>query len=110
MRRFQQLAAQYAIDIVPGSIIEGDANGLFNTTYYIASNGEIRGRYRKVNLWLPERGYITPGDELPVFETQYGRVGLIICWDLMFPETFGADSARCSADYLPQLLVFRGRG
>ena len=90
MRRFQQLAAQYAIDIVPGSIIEGDANGLFNTTYYIASNGEICGRYRKVNLWLPERGYITPGDELPVFDTQYGRVGLIICWDLMFPETLRA--------------------
>lgn len=88
VRHFQQLARQYSIDIVPGSIIEGDASGLFNTTYYIDRTGEIRGRYRKVNLWLPERGYITPGEELPVFDTQYGRVGLIICWDLMFPESF----------------------
>lgn len=88
VRHFQRLATEYAIDIVPGSIIEGEAGGLFNTTYYIDRTGEIRGRYRKVNLWLPERSYITPGSELSVFDTDYGRVGLIICWDLMFPETF----------------------
>ena len=85
---FQQLAVQYAIDIVPGSIIEGDERGLYNTTYYIAQSGEILGRYRKVNLWLPERSYITPGDSHPVFDTAYGRTGLMICWDLMFPEAF----------------------
>lgn len=75
---------------MPGSIIEGDEYGLYNTTYYIDSAGEIRGRYRKVNLWLPERSYITPGQKVAVFDTAYGRVGLIICWDLMFPETFRA--------------------
>jgi predicted amidohydrolase len=90
VRQFQQLASRYAVDIVPGSIIEGDAVGLYNTTYYIDKTGEIRGRYRKVNLWLPERSYITPGNESPVFDTAYGRVGLIICWDLMFPEVFRA--------------------
>lgn len=88
VKLFQQLARQYAIDIVPGSIIEGDETGLYNTTYYIAKSGEVLGRYRKVNLWLPERSYITAGDSYPVFDTAYGRVGLIICWDLMFPEVF----------------------
>ena len=88
VKMFQQLAVQYAIDIVPGSIIEGDGSKLYNTTYYIAKSGEILGRYRKVNLWLSERSYINPGDSHPVFETAYGRVGLIICWDLMFPEVF----------------------
>ncbi|HLI07206.1 MAG TPA: carbon-nitrogen hydrolase family protein [Ktedonobacteraceae bacterium] len=88
LRHFRRLAARYTIDIVPGSFIEGEATGLFNTTYYIDHAGDIRGRYRKVNLWLPERGYITPGSELAAFDTDYGRVGLIICWDLMFPETF----------------------
>lgn len=85
---FQKLASKYHIDIVPGSIIEGDSNGLFNTTYYIDQSGEIRGTYRKVNLWLPERSYITPGSNISVFDTRFGRVGLIICWDLMFPEVF----------------------
>jgi len=88
VQHFQQLAVQYAIDIVPGSIIEGDATGLYNTTYYIAKTGEILGQYRKVNLWLPERSYIAPGDKHPVFATAYGKAGLIICWDLMFPEVF----------------------
>src|SRR5437660_124020 len=88
LKHFQHLASKYAIDIVPGSIIEGNATGLYNTTYYIDSTGEIRGSYRKVNLWHPERSYITAGNESAVFDTKYGRVGLIICWDLMFPEVF----------------------
>lgn len=88
VRHFQQLAARYAIDIVPGSIIEGEADGLYNTTYYIDKTGAIKARYRKVNLWLPERSYVTPGNEMPVFQTAYGKVGLAICWDLMFPEIF----------------------
>jgi len=87
---FQELASKYHIDIVPGSITEGDTGGLFNTTYYIDRSGEILGKYRKVNLWLPERSYITPGKNVSVFDTRYGRVGLIICWDLMFPEVFRA--------------------
>ena len=88
VKHLQQLAVQYAIDIVPGSIIEGDAEGLYNTTYYIASSGKILGKYRKVHLWLPERSYITAGSDHPVFATEYGKIGLIICWDLMFPEVF----------------------
>ncbi len=87
---FQKLASKYHIDIVPGSIIEGDPTGLFNTCYYIDRSGEILGRYRKVNLWLPERSYITPGNNISVFDTRFGRVGLIICWDLMFPVVFRA--------------------
>jgi predicted amidohydrolase len=90
VQHFQQLAATYKIDIVPGSIPEGHSGGLYNTTYYIDSTGTIRGSYRKVNLWLSERSYITPGKEICIFDTNYGKVGLIICWDLMFPEIFRA--------------------
>lgn len=90
VKHFQQLARQYAIDIVPGSIIEGDASGLYNTAYYIDKTGTIRGRYQKVNLWLPERSYITAGSEVTVFTTDFGRVSLMICWDLMFSEMFRA--------------------
>lgn len=90
MHHFQRLAVQYAIDIVPGSIIESEGEKLYNTAYYIDKEGNIRGSYRKVHLWHPERSYLTPGSEHPVFETAYGKVGLIICWDLMFPEVFRA--------------------
>jgi predicted amidohydrolase len=46
--------------------------------------------FLKVNLWLPERSYIAPGNNISVFNTRIGKVGLIICWDLMFPEMFRA--------------------
>src|SRR6266700_3989549 len=83
---FQQLARRYQIDLVPGSIIEGDPQGWYNTTYYIDRSGDCKGRYRKANLWHPERSYLSPGNEFPVFHTSYGNVGLLICWDLAFPE------------------------
>ncbi len=90
VQQFQKLAQEYDIDIVPGSIIEGDVGGLYNTTYYIDRSGDVLGKYQKINLWLPERGYITPGEHTCVFDTRFGKVGLIICWDLMFPEVFRA--------------------
>ncbi len=89
-RHFQRLATKYAIDIVPGSIPEGTPSGIYNITCYIDSSGNILGKYRKVNLWIPERDYNTPGTESCVFQTRFGKVGLIICWDLIFPEIFRA--------------------
>lgn len=90
VKYFQALAVKYAIDIVPGSIIEGDETGLYNTAYYIDRSGEILGRYRKVNLWLSERSYIDPGRDAVVCSTRFGKIGLAICWDLAFPELFRA--------------------
>ena len=87
-RFFQDLARKHKIDIVAGSVIEGDKNGVYNTTYYITNNGRIRSRYRKIYLWHSERGYITPGHKISVFNTKYGKIGLIICWDAFFPEIF----------------------
>lgn len=90
VKQFQELAIKYAIDVVPGSIIEGDERGLYNTTYYIDQTGALLGRYRKINLWLSERYYIDPGQQAVVCETRFGKIGLAICWDLAFPELFRA--------------------
>lgn len=87
-KHFQSLATKYAIDIVPGSFIEGERGSLYNTTYYIDKTGTIRGRYRKVNLWHPERTYLKRGHRSCVFDTRYGKVGLIICWDLRYFKVF----------------------
>lgn len=89
LTHFQKLAKRYSIAIVPGSIIEGDEyGGWYNTTYYIDKKGKVKGRYRKVNLWHPERYSLTPGNQYTVFNTEFGKIGLIICWDLIFPEIF----------------------
>ncbi|EEF58226.1 carbon-nitrogen hydrolase family protein [Pedosphaera parvula] len=90
VKRFQELAVKFGIDIVPGSIIEVDDNGLYNTTYYIDRSGKILGQYRKINLWLTERRYLQPGRQAIVCSTRFGKIGLAICWDLAFPELFRA--------------------
>jgi len=90
VKRFQAMAAQYNIDIVPGSIIEKDSDGLHNTTYYLDHTGKILGRYRKVNLWITEHCYLQPGRQAVVCATRFGKIGLAICWDMAFPELFRA--------------------
>ncbi|MFA5985804.1 MAG: carbon-nitrogen hydrolase family protein [Parcubacteria group bacterium] len=85
---FQRLAKKYAIDIVPGSLAEKSMSNLYNTAYYIDAEGKIRSRYRKIHLWHPEKPVFRSGKKVFVFDTRYGKVGLIICWDLFFPEMF----------------------
>lgn len=65
-----------------------DADGrIFNAGVLIGRNGELVGKYRKVHLPLTEaESGVTPGDKYPVFQTDFGKVGLMVCWDYWFPE------------------------
>ncbi|EAW14880.1 carbon-nitrogen hydrolase family protein [Aspergillus clavatus NRRL 1] len=92
---YQALAKELHICLVPGSIVERHATGanefaFYNTAYFISNDGSIIGSYRKKNIWHPERPHLTSSGEAPheVFETPIGKVGLLICWDLAFPEAF----------------------
>ena len=69
------------------SIVERDGSDLFNTAVLLNREGEIAGKYRKVQLPFEEasRG-IAPGSDFPVFSTDFGTVGLLICHDASFPE------------------------
>ncbi|KAF2971638.1 hypothetical protein GQX73_g2036 [Xylaria multiplex] len=84
------LAKELDICIVPGTIVESDGDSLQNIAYFISSNGEVIGRYQKKNLWHPERRHLVSSAHEPhvAFDTPLGRVGLLICWDLAFPEAF----------------------
>ena len=85
---FQYFTKKYAVDLVAGSVIEREGDRFFNTSYYIDSNGETLARYRKINLWLSEKAWCTPGKDVVVTPTRWGMLGLAICWDLAFPEVF----------------------
>lgn len=79
-------ARQYGMYIAT-SLHERAGDLVYNTAVLIGRRGEIVGTYRKVHLALEEeeRG-ITSGQEFPVFETDFGKVGMMICWDHWFPE------------------------
>jgi predicted amidohydrolase len=67
-------------------LLERDGDELYNVAVLVGPNGLI-GSYRKTHLpFLGVDRFTTPGDELPVFDTPLGRIGLEICYDLRFPE------------------------
>ena len=70
--------------IVAG-IAEADGIHLYDTAVLIGPEGYI-GRYRKTHLWNREKLIFSTGDSYPVFDTRIGRIGLLICWDVWFPE------------------------
>jgi len=81
---------------------EKEGNRVYNTAVLIGRRGEIVGKYRKVHLPPQERLYATSGDSFPVFDTDFGRVGFSICYDIMFPEAARAVALN-GADLLVQI-------
>jgi len=81
-----EIASENNIYIV-GSIIEKDGGNHYNTGVLVGPDGELKTKYRKLHLFMDERSTIQAGDQPPeVVETEFGRVGLIVCYDAVFPE------------------------
>jgi 5-aminopentanamidase len=69
-------------------IVEREKGGerLFDSAVLISPRGGLLACYRKVHLFAGEKALFTPGAQPMVVDTELGRVGLTICYDLMFPE------------------------
>jgi predicted amidohydrolase len=80
------LARTYRMYIVAG-ITERERDTIYNTAVLLDRNGKLAGTYRKVCLPREEiDGGVTPGEEFRAFDTDFGRIGIMICWDVAFPE------------------------
>jgi predicted amidohydrolase len=92
------LAKSYKIHLVAGSMPERDAeNRIYNTSYVFDRNGRQIGKHRKMHLFdihienkqqFKESDTMTAGDQATVFETEFCKIGLCICYDIRFPELF----------------------
>ena len=83
---FGKLARKHDLYIVAG-LLERDGPLVFNVAVLIAPDGKVAGKYRKVCLPRGEADNgVTPGKEYPVFETRFGKVGMMVCYDGFFPE------------------------
>jgi predicted amidohydrolase len=81
-----KVAKKNNLYIVAG-IYEIEGEIVYNTSVLLGRDGSLVGKYRKVCLPREEiQGGITPGKEFPVFDTDFGRIGMMICWDVFFPE------------------------
>ena len=90
------MAKENSIYLVGGSIPEKDEKNLvYNTSYVFDRNGNNIGKHRKVHLFdidveggqsFKESDTLTPGNNITVFDTEFGKIGLCICFDFRFPE------------------------
>src|ERR1700756_4209712 len=86
--------------VIIGSIFERRAAGLYhNTAVVLDANGALLGLYRKMHIpddpLYYEKFYFTPGDlGFPNFDTRYGRIGVLVCWDQWYPEGARLSSLR----------------
>jgi len=71
---------------VAAGLYERERGAAYNTAVLIDREGKLVGRYRKVFLPRGEMVQLTPGNEFPVFQTDFGTVGMMICYDVYFTE------------------------
>ncbi|MCH9816695.1 MAG: carbon-nitrogen family hydrolase [Actinomycetia bacterium] len=98
-----QAAAATGVWLHAGSIVEVDADALFNTSLLFTPGGELAGRYRKIHLFgfgSGESDLLTGGEQVVVVDTPLGKTGLSTCYDLRFPELYRAQRELGAAAYL----------
>lgn len=89
VRLLRDVAVRLRITIVGGTMPVVDAAGITNTCFVIGPTGELLGRYDKTHLYsadFEEHRAFRPGRRLPVITTPFGRVGVMTCYDVRFPE------------------------
>ena len=100
-------AAKEAGAVVVGSLFERRAPGLYhNTAVVFDADGALLGLYRKMHIpddpLYFEKYYFTPGDTgFRAFDTRFGRIGVLVCWDQWFPE-----GARLTALHGAEVLLY----
>lgn len=86
LTQWRALAERYDVVIV-GGFVERGAAGQFHNSAAVVDRRGVLASYRKVHLWDREPEWFTAGDQPPpVVDTRFGRLGLMICYDLEFPE------------------------
>ncbi|WP_368294516.1 carbon-nitrogen hydrolase family protein [Dehalobacter sp. TBBPA1] len=112
-QKLSSLAAQYKMYLVAGSMPERDPeNKIYNTSYVFDRQGRQIGKHRKVHLFdieieggqqFRESDTLSPGNKITVFDTEFGTMGICICYDLRFPEL-----ARLMVDQGAKIIIVPG--
>lgn len=95
LKQLAQIAKELRIYLVAGSIPESEGSNIYNTSFVFDLEGRVIARHRKAHLFdvnieggqkFMESDTFTAGDSLTTFDTPWGVFGLIICYDIRFPE------------------------
>ncbi|HNY00635.1 MAG TPA: carbon-nitrogen hydrolase family protein [Oscillospiraceae bacterium] len=103
VRRMSCWAREYGVYLIGGTIPERDGEKLYNTCFVFDRQGAVVARHRKTHLFdvdiaggirFRESDYFAPGDDICVFDTEYGVMGAAVCFDMRFPELIRAMAKR----------------
>lgn len=88
-------AKKNGIILVGGSVPEKDGDKMYNTCYVFDRDGELIAKHRKAHMFdvqiengvsFRESKHFSPGNEITVFDTEFGKMGVMVCFDIRFPE------------------------
>jgi omega-amidase len=97
VKLLSDLAREKHCYIIGGSIPERDRERIYNTSFVFDRQGQRIAKHQKMHLFdinLPgriafqESAILSPGNQVTSFDTEFGRIGLAICYDIRFPELF----------------------
>ena len=112
LNTISQLAESYNVYILAGSIPEREDDKLYNTSYLFDKTGSIIAKHRKMHLFdidvkgritFKESDVLTAGDDFTIADTDFGRIGIGICYDVRFVEL-----ARIMAEKGAEILFYPG--
>jgi len=84
--KLSELAIQHSLYIVAGILEQGENRKIYDSAIIVAPDGSLIAKYRRRYLWTGERNYVTAGNQSVTADTALGRVGLLIGYDLCFPD------------------------
>ena len=87
-------AAKKANAYVIFGLPEKEGADIYNSLAVMGPRGNLVKKYRKAHLWLTENQTFKRGDELCIFDTEFGKIGSSICYDIMYPEFIRAIAAQ----------------
>lgn len=112
LNKISKLSQENNVYILAGSIPEKEKNNIFNTSYLFDKNGYIIAKHRKMHLfdidvkdkiYFKESDTLTAGNDFTIADTEFGKIGIGICYDVRFPEL-----ARIMVEEGAEILIYPG--
>jgi len=96
VKKFQAVSRECSIISVPNIYLEKNGNA-YDASLFIGADGEIKGIQKMVHVaqaeQFYEQDYYTPSDDgFKVFDTEYGKIGIVVCFDRHYPESIRTES------------------
>ena len=98
IKKFQAVSREYSIISVPNIYLEENGNA-YDASLFIGADGEIKGIQKMVHVaqaeQFYEQDYYTPSEEgFKVFDTEFGKIGIVVCFDRHYPESIRTEVLR----------------